>query len=127
MPSGGGVKRNTLSPGLKRIVQRYPEVISKALYAEVEIEITEVKRRTPVDLGDLKGSIHQEGPERKGNRIFSTIVAGGEAADYAAIVHEDLEAFHEVGQAKYIESVIFESKDHMADRISRRIHLDRAK
>ena len=127
MPSGGGVKKNTLSPGLKRIISKYPKVVSNALYAEVEIEITEVKRRTPVDLGDLKGSIHQEGPDRKGNRIFSTIVAGGEAADYAAIVHEDLDAFHEVGQAKYIESVIFESKDHMADRVSRRIHLNRAK
>ena len=107
MPSGGGIKKNTLSPKLKQIIKKYPDLVSKALYYEVELGVTEAKERTPVDLGNLKGSIHQEGPDRKGDRIFSAIVAGGPATDYASAVHEDLDAYHDVGHAKFIESVIF--------------------
>jgi hypothetical protein len=50
-------------------------------------------------------------------------VAGGGTVDYALIVHEDLEAFHRVGQAKYIESVLNESKRSMPARIAKRIDL----
>jgi hypothetical protein len=48
---------------------------------------------------------------------------GGPAAPYAIKVHEDLEAFHRVGQAKFLESVLLESAPHLAQRVSRRIRL----
>lgn len=107
-----------------------PERIMAGLNVEVEIEVTEVKKRTPVrwypkgksgPAGALRASVHQEGPFRKGRSVYSMIVAGGPAAPYAIYVHEDLTAFHHVGEAKFIESVINESRPFMAARVARRI------
>lgn len=126
MPSGGGVKKNTMSPKLRRIAERYPDVVGAGLMAETEIETTEVRRRTPVDQGPLVGSVHAEGPFREGRRIYSMIVAGGPAAPYAAIVHEDPDAIHPVGQWKYIESVIMESRLYFLARVARRVQLSEA-
>lgn len=123
---GGGIKKNTLSPGLKKLAEEYPDYAARALMFETEIETTEVRRRTPIDLGALVGSVHAEGPFREGRRIYAMIVAGGPAAAYAAIVHEDPDAFHEVGQWKYIESVILESRAYFAERIAKRAQLQGA-
>lgn len=98
----------------------------RALYVEVEVEVKEVKRRTPVDQGTLRGSVHQVGPTRRWRVIETMIVAGGPSAPYAIYVHEDLDAFHKVGQAKFIESVILESRPFIGARVARRIDLTRA-
>lgn len=112
---------------MKRLRKNFPDEVGRGLYIETEIEVTEVKRRTPVDKGPLRASVHQVGPTRgQGRIIYTLIVAGGPAASYAIYVHENLEAFHPVGQAKYIESVIMESRSHMGARVARRIDLHRA-
>lgn len=111
---------------LERLKKKFPDEVIRALYVETEIEVTEVKRRTPVDTGELRASVHQKGPTREWRKIFTLIVAGGPAAPYAYRVHEDLEAFHKVGQAKYIESVILESRAFLGQRIANRIELNRA-
>lgn len=111
---------------LQTLARRMPDVVGRALYQEAEIEATEAKRRTPVDTGALRGTIHVTPPTHSRSGISVTIAAGGPAAPYAAAVHEDLEAFHKVGQAKYIESVLNESGPYMASRIARRIDLKRA-
>ena len=119
---GVGLVRSRLTT----FVKKFPLELGRALKVEVEIEAKEVKRRTPVDKGTLRGTVHVEGPFFEGRTIRMLIVAGGPAAPYAIWVHEDLEAFHKVGQAKYIESVIFESRPHMAARVARRVELQRA-
>jgi hypothetical protein len=111
---------------LKTLIKRFPDEVGRALYIETGTETTEVKRRTPVDKGTLRASIHQVGPIRNGRTIYTLIVAGGPAAPYAIFVHEDLDAFHKVGQAKYIESVILESRSSMGARVAKRIDLNRA-
>lgn len=111
---------------LKRLAQRFPDEVGRGLYIETEVEATEVKKRTPVDKGPLRASIHQIGPFREGRRIYTMIVVGGTSAPYAIYVHEDLEAFHPVGQAKFLESVILESRPHMGARVAKRIELNRA-
>jgi hypothetical protein len=111
---------------LLRLKQKFPDEVGRALYVETEIEVKEVKRRTPVDKGPLRASVHQEGPTRNWRTIGTSIVAGGPAAPYAIYVHENLEAFHPVGQAKFIESVILESRPHMGARVAKRIELQRA-
>ncbi len=111
---------------LERLKKKFPDEVLRALYIETEIEVTEVKRRTPVDTGELRASIHQKGPVREWRKISTLIVAGGPAAPYAYRVHEDLEAFHTVGQAKYIESVILESRAFLGQRLANRIELNRA-
>jgi hypothetical protein len=122
---------------LRTFGRKYPDEIGRALYLETEIEATEVKKRTPVwnpdnpvphghVPGSLRASIHVIGPVRVGESVYTLIAAGGTAAPYALYVHEDLEAFHRTGQAKYIESVILESAPYMMSRVAARVQLNRA-
>jgi hypothetical protein len=111
---------------LKQFSKKFPDEVGRALYIETEIESKEVKRRTPVDTGELRASVHVVGPIRRWRQIYTEIVAGGPAAPYAIYVHEDPDAFHPVGQWKFIESVVLESRPYMAARVAKRIDLNRA-
>jgi hypothetical protein len=111
---------------LKRLQERFPDMVTAALFQETEVEVKEVKRRTPVDTGTLRNTVRQVGPRKEGRKIITFIAAGGPAAPYAIYVHEDLDVFHKVGQAKFIESVIMESRPYLAARVARRIELNRA-
>jgi len=122
---------------LKKVIDKFPDRVAAALYREAQIEVTEMKRRCPVDTrpnqyyprqtaphpGNLRNSIHAEEPERKG-RIISVTVATGQQAPYAVFVHEDSDAFHPVGQWKFMESVLNESRATMAARVAARIKLN---
>lgn len=92
-----------------------------ALRAEAEIEMTEAKKRTPVQTGALRGSGHVTGPDQVGADIVVKLAFGNASVDYAVKVHENLEAFHRVGQAKFLESVILESAAYLAQRVANRI------
>lgn len=127
---------------LRALAVSMGDAAGKALRAEGEIEMTEAKRRVPVDTGALRASGHVEGPSG-GTRSLATfdagtkkgtfgagsgasdvsvrLVFGGPAADYAVPVHENMEAFHPTGQAKYLESVLLESAPHLAQRVAARI------
>lgn len=119
--SGGDAMRAKL----KRIAERFPDEVARALYMETQVEATEVKKRTPVDEGTLRASVHVIGPVREGRKIYTLIAAGGPSAPYAIFVHEDLAAFHKVGEAKFIESVILESRPYLAARVAKRIELNK--
>ena len=97
--------------------------VGVALYQEAEIEMTEAKRRTPVLTGVLRASGHVRPPVREGETVSVTLAFGGPAAPYAVYVHENLEAWHKTGQAKFLESVLLESAKHLADRVGRRLSL----
>src|SRR5690348_14488142 len=99
---------------LLKFAQKFPDEVIRALYVETEIEVTEVKRRTPVDKGALRASVHQVGPTRVWRKISTQIVAGGPSAPYAIFVHENPDAIHPVGQWKFLESVILESRQYLA-------------
>lgn len=111
-----------LEARLLRLAQRVPTAFAAALFEEAEIEMTEAKERTPVDLGALKnsGTVH---PPEIGRTISVRLTFGNVAVDYAVYVHEDLEAFHRVGQAKYLESVLMESRPFLGARVARRVDL----
>jgi hypothetical protein len=132
MASGAHFSDGGASRRLQNLKRNFPEEVGRALYQETEVESTEVKKRTPVKHGNLRASIHVEGPIYEGRsvinggKIITKIVAGGPSAPYAMYVHEDLTAFHKVGQAKFIESVIFESRPYMAARVAARIDYNRA-
>jgi hypothetical protein len=114
-----------LKQRLVRMASLIPGEVSKALYAEAQIEMTEAKRRTPVDTGALRASGEVSKPVVSGREISVLLQFGGSAAGYAIYVHENLEAVHPVGQAKYLESVLLESAPFMAERVGRRIELSR--
>lgn len=117
---------------LKRVAAKFPDRVAGAIYAEAQIEMTESRRRCPVDItpnaphpGQLRASGRVSRPEKKGREIFVVMSYGGPAIDYAVHVHENPDAFHPVGQWKYLESVLNESQSHMAARLARRIDLNR--
>lgn len=120
---------------LRKIQAKFPDRVAAAMYAEGQIEMTESKRRCPVDTrpnvyypytkaphpGQLRASGRAHEPERRGREITVTL---SYATDYAVYVHENPDAFHPVGQWKYLESVLNESRGHMAARLARRIDLN---
>lgn len=120
-----------MSFNLRQIAKNYPEKIASAEYQEMQIEATEMKRRTPVDTtpnaphpGNLRNSIHVEDPEING-KVVTTVVATGAQAPYAVYVHENPDAIHPIGEWKFMESVLNESRSSMAARIARRVRLDK--
>jgi hypothetical protein len=108
---------------LNELAQGLGAEVGNALRAEAEIEMTEAKRRTPVLTGVLKGSGHVTGPRFRGRNITVELKFGGPAAPYAVAVHENLEAFHKNGEAKFLERPLMESAPHLAARVARRIKL----
>jgi len=78
-------------------------------------EGVESDKRVPVLTGELKESKFEVEPYFQGNQVVGGL---GYGADHALVVHEDLEAFHPHGQAKYLESVINESAPHFPDRVA---------
>ena len=109
---------------IRSVEASFRDNVAAALYAEANIELTESKRRVPVDTGILRASGHVQEPVWSGKSISVTLAYGGDAEGYAVVVHEDLDAFHPHGSAKYLESVLKESQPHMKARVARRINLN---
>ena len=99
--------------------------VAGAAYEEMEIEMAEAKQRTPVDTGVLRASGFVNPPARRGRAFEIVLGFGGPAKDYAIPQHERLDYFHEVGQAKYLESVLDENRDQYPQRIARRVNLNK--
>jgi len=113
------VKLKALGPNLLREGGR-------ALYAEA-LEIQKASmRRTPVDTGALRASHVTSEPKLEGGAVAVKIEVGGPSAEYAFYVHEDLEARHPVGEAKFLEKSVYEAMPGLGDRIARRIDVARA-
>lgn len=110
-----------LADALGKLVTKASTTAGRALREEAEIEMTEAKQRTPVDTGALRASGRVEGPEIRGEEVSVTFQFGDAAAPYALYVHENMDAFHKVGQAKFLESTLIESQPYLAARIAKRI------
>ncbi len=123
---------------MKKIARLYPDHLGGAMFAEAGVEVTEMKKRCPVDTrpnrwypytvaphpGQLRNSIHAEEPTTRGRTIV-VIIATGAEAPYAVYVHEDPDAFHPVGEWQFMASVLRESQPTMGRRIARRAHFDK--
>lgn len=68
---------------------------------------------TPVDTGALRSSAFTEA-DRQGKNL--SVVVGFEE-EYAIYVHENLEAHHDVGQAKFLEQPLRENADKYVEYI----------
>jgi hypothetical protein len=113
---------------IERIPRAYMRELARAGMAEMGVELKEVNRLTPVLTGALRSTEHLEGPIWIGEtKVKILIVVGGEGAPYAFYVHEDLEAFHRVGQAKFIEQPLRESAPYLPSRIAKRIDMNRVR
>jgi hypothetical protein len=114
-----------MQQALRAAIEALPKQAAAALRTEAEIEMAEAKQRTPVDSGSLRASGYVDTPVISGRKISVELGFGGAASEYAVIVHENMDAHHPVGQAKFLESVLQESAPYLADRLARRIGLDK--
>lgn len=82
--------KDTISPGLQRIANRYgTTVIGAALYRRGQAIMADSKERyVPVDLGPLKASGKVHPPEYLGRRVTVELSYGDAATAYALAVHE---------------------------------------
>ena len=103
-----------------------------ALRQEAEIEMKESKKRCPVYSprrgeyvdhigGTLRASGHVQPVKQWLGKTSVNLVYGGAAEDYAIVQHETLDYHHNVGQAKFLESVLMESQPYMGARIAARM------
>lgn len=124
---------------LKQVAKDKPLQVGAAIFVEGNIEMTESKKRCPVSptaeqfkamgrtmpKGLVPGALRASGmvsePEFQGDNISVTLSYGGAAIDYAVVQHERLDFFHTNGEAKYLESVLNESRPYMARRVGLRV------
>lgn len=103
---------------LRKLGRDAPHAIAAELYMEAERLIADAKMETPVDTGALRASGHVQTPQMNGNMVEVVCGFGGPAVNYALIVHENLENFHPVGKAKYLEDPLNRRIPTMAERIA---------
>lgn len=77
------------------------------------------QQRAPVDTGNLKGSAYT----RKA-RVGGKSVEIGYTANYAIYVHENLEARHTVGQAKFLESALRDNEAKIIDIVQQKAKVE---
>ncbi|HVJ72028.1 MAG TPA: hypothetical protein VM531_11085 [Sphingomicrobium sp.] len=121
---------------LLRFAQEYPRVVGQALYDELnEIEKPESQRRIPKDTHAAELSAVVLGPDIRPGRVVAALAyaAQGETnpktgelvETYIVPLHENLDAIHPVGEAKFLESVMNESERFLGDRIARRAGVEK--
>jgi len=114
-----GVKK--LDKKLKKYTSRTLEEVAVHLNREAEGIMSQSKELVPVDTGTLRSSGHVKDAVIKGRKVQVQLGYGGAGAEYAKIVHEDLNAFHTVGMAKYLSIPYRKAVKGVAKRISVRL------
>lgn len=108
---------------IEKLRTGFKKEVEEALQVEALIELNEAKMRVPIDTGVLFDSGFVDYPKWSGDKVSVQI---GFSASYAVYVHEDLQAFHRNGRAKFLESTLRESAPHMRNRLAARINLKKA-
>jgi hypothetical protein len=119
---------------MKKLAAHAPGEIGRALKEVADELVPECKAVTPVadrtygnnPPGTLRDEIHSEGPIQDGKTIIVKIKTGPKSATYAAVQHEDLDFFHSVGEAKYIERPLGKASRFIKDRVARKIQMGKA-
>jgi hypothetical protein len=111
-----------------------------ALNEAAEEIMTEAKRRTPVDTGNLRASGHVAPPEIGVDGVVrETLGFGGpagtgnrgetnaEAVGYAVPVHYDLAKRHPVGQALFLESAMLDAAGGLEAKLAESLRAELAR
>lgn len=125
----------TITQTLAQYGARAEISLGKQLYKEGQGILAASQGLVPVDTSALRSSGYVTPPFREVNLIRVDIGYGGPAAKinpktgdstdaYALFVHENLEAFHPVGTAKYLEMPFDQAKRGMAARVATGIRSD---
>lgn len=93
---------------LGRIPAAVKDGLATQLYQSAEEVMAKAKELTPVDTGALRASGHVQPPVEDARGVSVELGFGGPAAPYAVYVHENLDARHTVGQAKFLEEPLMQ-------------------
>lgn len=106
---------------LRRFGTKLEAAAAEAVEAEAREVMERAKRRCPVATGALRDS-HRVEVERTRDGVSARVIAGGPGAPYAYYVHENLEAaHHDGGDAKWLETSLYEAKPRFASNVAARI------
>lgn len=94
---------------------------ARALYTEANKVFFDSQAQVPIDTGALRASGIVTKPYVVGTTATVQISYGGAAAPYAVIVHEDLEANHTVGKAKYLEDPLSQAIPTIANSVAKSV------
>lgn len=111
--------------------------MARQLYREATGIMAASQGLVPVDTAALRSSGYVAPPVIQGGRVRVEFGYGGPAArinsktgtstdGYALFVHENLEAFHKVGGAKFLEMPFDQAKAGMSARIAKGMRADLA-
>ena len=98
-----------------------PAFARRALVVEAEQIMTQAKRLTPVMTGALRASGQVVADETRARVVLGF---GNSAVGYAVPVHENLQARHPGGQAKFLEQPLMEALRGMDARLAAAIKAD---
>lgn len=137
MPSGIGFSiwlngEEELLSKLNEALKNRKDDVVKAARMEAELIMTESKLQCPSDTGALKSSGHVKEPYDEGGRTIIEFGYGGTAAKinpktgestdtYAVYVHENLEAHHPTGKAKFLEDPVKAAQPSLLKNIVERL------
>lgn len=120
-------KDDGVSARLSTLTRGIPEVSKEALSEEADLTIVQALPRTPLETGALRGSFRKSEAQVERNTVSVTVEVGGDEAPYAIFVHENLDAYHPIGQAKFLEQTVRERGRTFPGRMAERINLSRIK
>lgn len=103
-----------LKSKLRDLGKRYGDRVARGLKKAGLFLQREAQELCPVDTGNLKNGASTRS---EGNGIDTVVTVGFQAA-YAVFVHENKNARHPVGQAKFLERPAREKVGEMADIIT---------
>ena len=116
------VRRN-----LERLAKGILPEAGRALATEAKPIEKESRRRTPVDEGELRDSHRISEPKIIGGVVAVVISAGNESTrDKDITVHENMEAAHAGGQAKFMQSSTLDAAPSLPTKLGKQINLRRA-
>lgn len=95
--------------------------LTKAMVDEMDKVMELSKLQCPVDTGTLRASGAVQPPVKTGNQVTVTAGYGGAAQGYAIFVHEDLNAHHDVGNAKFLEAPFLERQPQIPRNLAVRV------
>lgn len=129
--------RAQMQRNLQTFARLYPETLGRVTVEELEVEKAESQRRIPVDTGTAQDTAEVVGPVITPGRIEAAVAygrdptvmnpKGGAVSDYIIPLHEDLDAYHPNGEAKFLESVMNEAEPYLLPRIARRAGVDKVR
>lgn len=107
-----------VNANIQRTIKENWNDAKKALLKEGNIILNDSIKQTPLEFGDLRrsGTVEEVKDTKK-----EYVIAIGFNTEYAAAVHENLNAHHPVGKAKYLEDPLMARIDDIPKNIAKRV------